>query len=120
MLLSYHYLSLWPSLKIKGMGGRAKGHPHITHYWLEIDDIVIDITGDQYNLMENHELNRKIIKCRPFPPVHVEYKSSSYLYKLFDLDYEEEFIKGYPSIWDDFVEKMKRAHDKLMSLESCT
>lgn len=49
MLLSYHFLELWRDLEIKGISASTGKNGQITHYWLEINDVVIDITGDQYN-----------------------------------------------------------------------
>lgn len=51
MLLSYHMLKLWPELELKGVMGTTGRNDEITHYWLEIGDIAIDITGDQYNVI---------------------------------------------------------------------
>ena len=67
MLLSYHFLMLWPDLEIKGVSAATGKNDRITHYWLEINDIVVDITGDQYNLINDYELTNEIIKGRPFP-----------------------------------------------------
>ncbi|WP_243410420.1 hypothetical protein [Salmonella enterica] len=62
MLLSYHFLTLWPELELKGVSAATGKNSQITHYWLEIDNIVVDITGDQYNIIDDKELNNKIIK----------------------------------------------------------
>ncbi|BBI51616.1 hypothetical protein HORIV_40370 [Vreelandella olivaria] len=74
MLLSYHFLKLWPELEVKGISAIAEKNDQITHYWLEIDEIVIDITGDQYNLIKGSELNKEIVSNRPFKAVHVSNK----------------------------------------------
>lgn len=66
MLLSYHFLNLWPELLIKGVSAATGKDDHISHFWLEKDDIVIDITGDQYNIINDKELNNKIVNSRPF------------------------------------------------------
>ncbi|EKL1869235.1 hypothetical protein PQY08_004740, partial [Salmonella enterica] len=94
MLLSYHFLKLWPDLSIKGISAATGKNGQITHYWLEINDIAIDITGDQYNLIGDNELNKKIIQRRPFPAVHVSHKEDSYLYKLFKIKDEDLFVHG--------------------------
>ncbi|EAP1628499.1 hypothetical protein FNY12_27175, partial [Salmonella enterica] len=60
MLLSYHFLTLWPELELKGVSAATGKNSQITHYWLEIDNIVVDITGDQYNIIDDKELNNKI------------------------------------------------------------
>lgn len=115
MLLSYHFLKLWPDLSIKGISASTGKNGKITHYWLEINDIAIDITGDQYNLIGDNELNKKIIQRRPFPAVHVSHKEDSYLYKLFKIKDEDLFVHGFPSIGEDYIEEMKLSYKLLLN-----
>lgn len=115
MLLSYHFLKLWPDLSIKGISAATGKNGQITHYWLEINDIAIDITGDQYNLIGDNELNKKIIQRRPFPAVHVSHKEDSYLYKLFKIKDEDLFVHGFPSIGEDYIEEMKLSYKFLLN-----
>ncbi|EOV0288655.1 hypothetical protein ACOIPX_002060 [Salmonella enterica] len=115
MLLSFHFLQLCPELVIKGISAETGKDDHITHYWLEINDIVIDITGDQYNIIDDKELNNKIINSRPFPAVHVAHKKDSYLYKIFKNREEEYLISGFPTIKESFIEKMKRGYSQLLN-----
>lgn len=115
MLLSYHFLKLWPDLVIKGVNAATGKHDHITHYWLEIDDIVIDITGDQYNIIDDKELNNKIISSRPFPAVHVAHKKESYLHKIFKIKEEEYLVSGFPTIKGSFIEKMELGYNQLLN-----
>jgi hypothetical protein len=115
MLLSYHFLKLWSDLSIKGLSAATGKNGQITHYWLEINDIAIDITGDQYNLIGDKELNKKIIQRRPFPAVHVSLKEDSYLYKLFKIKDEDLFVHGFPSIGEDYIEEMKLSYKLLLN-----
>jgi len=114
MLLSYHFLKLWPKLEIKGISAVTGKHEHITHYWLEINDVVIDITGDQYNLINASELNKAIVKNRPFEVVHVSHKSASYLYNLFKVREIEPLVYGFPTIGEDFLENMENDYNQLL------
>ena len=115
MLLAYHFLKKWPNLELKGVFAATGKNEEITHYWLEIDDIVIDITGDQYNMIDDSELNKKIIKNRPFPSVHVEHITQSYLYNLFRIKEKEALILGFPNIRTEFKEKMEIGYNQLLS-----
>lgn len=115
MLLSYHFLKRWPELVITGVSAATGKDDHITHYWIEIDDIVIDITGDQYNIIGDKELNEKIINSRPFPAVHVAYKKDSYLCKIFKNREEEYLVSGFPTIKESFIEKMRRGYSQLLN-----
>ncbi|ELM7803992.1 hypothetical protein Q2P12_004959, partial [Escherichia coli] len=89
MLLSFHFLKLWPDLELKGVSGVTGKNDMITHYWLEVGDYVIDITGDQYNIISTSELNEAIVNNRPFVPVHVAHRKDSYLYNLFKIQGRE-------------------------------
>lgn len=66
MLLSFHFLKLWPDLELKDVSGGTGKNDAITHYWLEVGDYVIDITGDQYNVISTSELNEAIVKKQAF------------------------------------------------------
>ncbi len=118
MLLSYHYLTLWPELSIKGVSAATGKNGQITHYWLEIDDIVIDITGDQYNIINDKEINKKIINNRPFPAIHVVHKKDSYLYEIFKIKEEENLTSGFPTIGEDFIEEMEQGYAQLMNYKN--
>ncbi|TNH91704.1 hypothetical protein CF137_20925 [Aeromonas sobria] len=114
MLLAYHILLLWPNLEIKGISAATGKNNHITHYWLEINDIAIDITGDQYNIISEKELNKKIITNRPFEVVHVSHKGDSYLYDLFNIIESEPLVYGFPTIGEDFIEDMSLGYSQLI------
>lgn len=115
MLLSYHFLTLWPELELKGVSAATGKDNRINHYWLEIDEIVIDITGDQYNIINDKELNKIILNSRPFPAVHVEYKENSYLYSIFTILEEENLVSGFPAIKESFLEKMNHGYNQLIN-----
>ncbi|MDM7272776.1 hypothetical protein QUH42_26215 [Klebsiella grimontii] len=118
MLLSYHFLTLWPELELKGVSAATGKNGQVTHYWLEIDDIVIDITGDQYNIIDDKELNKKILNSRLFPAVHVAYKKYSYLYKIFKNREEEYLVSGFPMIKESFIENMRHGYSQLLNNEN--
>lgn len=113
MLLSYHFLTLYPDLILKGISAATGKNGQITHYWLEIGDIAIDITGDQYNIIDDIKLNKKIIQTRPFPPVHVSYRKESHLYNLFNILEKESLVYGFPTICENFVEEMRLSYSQI-------
>lgn len=115
MLLAYHFLKKWPNLELKGVSAATGKGEEISHYWLEIDDIVIDITGDQYNMIDDCELNKKIIKNRPFPSVHVEHITQSYLYNLFKIKEKVTFTTGFPTVKSSFIERMVIGYNQLLA-----
>lgn len=112
MLLSFHFLKLWPKTEIYGVTGAAeKGR--ISHYWIEIGELAIDITGDQYNVLNCKELNKAIVRNRPFSSVHVDNKNNSYLYELFIIVDREILTNGFPTIGEDFIESIEFEYHKL-------
>lgn len=114
MLLSFHFLQLWPELELKGVSGVTGKNDAITHYWLEMGDIVVDITGDQYNVISTSKLNEAIVKNRPFVPVHVDHQKNSYLYNLFRIKGKERLTSGFPTIGDDFIDEMECDYRQLV------
>ncbi len=76
--LAFHYRQQLNEINITLVC--ASGKNGVSHCWLEIDGYVFDITGDQYNHLSNSQLNARVIKQRPYPKVHVEKVSQSYLY----------------------------------------
>ncbi|EJB3974988.1 hypothetical protein MTZ01_004289 [Escherichia coli] len=114
MLLSFHFLKLWPALELKGVSGVTGKKDAITHYWLEVGDYVIDITGDQYNVISTSELNEAIVNNRPFVPVHVAHRKDSYLYNLFKIQGRELLTYGFPTIGNDFIDEMECDYRQLV------
>lgn len=114
MLLSFHFLQLWPELELKGVTGVTGKNAAITHFWLEVEDYVIDITGDQYNIINARKLNENIVRNRPFMPVHVAHRKDSYLYDLFKIQGTELLTYGFPTIGDDFIDEMECDYRQLI------
>lgn len=116
MLLIYHFLKVWPNIEITGVRGIAKdrsGEEMISHYWVEIKDIAIDITADQYNLIDGKLLNDVIISHRPFKAAYVEPKLSFLPYKLFRITDRDIYKKGFSTIGEDFIESMCLGYSQL-------
>lgn len=112
-ILAYHLLQRWPYLRIKGICGGAGIEDRITHYWLEVQDMAIDITGDQYNILRKRDLTKKIQSFRPFPQVHTEEVTRSYLYRVFRVLEVDTFIFGFPDYDDDFMHEVKSGYEVL-------
>ena len=77
-------------------------------------DYVIDITGDQYNVISTSKLNEAIVKNRPFLPVHVAHRKDSYLYILFKIQGRELLTYGFPTIGNDFIDEMECDYRQLV------
>ncbi|WP_223159329.1 hypothetical protein [Vibrio sp. Y2-5] len=120
MILVYHFLNLYPELEIKGIGGSRTDNGLITHYWIEIDEVAVDITGDQYNLIDANELDDVLIALRPYSPIHVAKVEDSFLYDVFEISYVDTFTSGLPGISEPFIERLELSYIQLTSVEKCT
>ncbi|WP_313133952.1 hypothetical protein [Stutzerimonas nitrititolerans] len=119
LLFTYHALQKWPSIIIHGVSGRASNHDRddvISHYWLEYQEIAIDLTADQYNIIEEKYLNKQIIQSRPFKPVSTGRVGSMQNYKLFHIAYRDTYISGLPELAEDFLDDLYASYEALNGL----
>lgn len=112
LLLAFHYLQLLNDTEITCVSGYAENM--VSHTWLEIGEHVIDITGDQYNFIDDIELNSNIVTHRPYPKVHVELISRSYLYQLFERTEKLILKDDFSDFKASFVSKMKHTYSLLL------
>ena len=120
--LAYHLFEIWPELVIYGICGFTNdraGNETISHYWLEVEGLAIDITGDQYNLIDDVDLNSDIVGCRPFKPVCVAKIGKDVQYRLFDIVDRDRYVSGFPMVGEDFIELMKIGYSQLIGQELC-
>ncbi|MEN5198679.1 hypothetical protein ABE525_05595 [Pseudomonas wadenswilerensis] len=123
LLFAYNALQKWPSIVIYGVAGRAANHEGndvISHYWLEYQDTAIDLTADQYNIIEENQLNREILRIRPFTPVTTGRIDSMQNYKLFNISYRDTYIVGLPELAEDFLHDLHASYEALGNLTACT
>jgi hypothetical protein len=123
LLFIYHALQKWPSMVIYGVSGRAENHngdDEISHYWLEYQKTAIDLTADQYNIIEDKHLNINIISGRPFKPVSTGRIGSMKNYKLFNISYRDTYIGGLPELAEDTLHDLHASYEALEGLQLCT
>ncbi|WDH37588.1 hypothetical protein [Pseudomonas chlororaphis] len=116
LLFAYHSLQKWPGLVIHGVSGRAANHDGedtISHYWLEYQETAIDLTADQYNIIEEKQLNREILKSRPFKPVSTGRIDTMQNYKLFCISDRDTYIMGMPELAEDFLHELQASYEAL-------
>lgn len=109
LLLAFHYRKLWGVVDIVAFYGLSENS--VSHVWLEIEGYAIDITGSQYNLLYDYELNPDVIERRPYPCVHFEKISESYLYQLFWCSQELVLNNDFSEFRNNFVEKLEYSYD---------
>ncbi|MCU1716436.1 hypothetical protein [Pseudomonas sp. 5P_3.1_Bac2] len=113
----------WPQIVIYGVSGSALNHngdETISHYWLEYQKTAIDLTADQYNIIEDKYLNEKIISCRPFKSVSTGRIGSMKNYKIFKISGRDTYISGLPELAEDFMHELHASYETLESLSICT
>ena len=123
MLFIYHVLTIWPKLEVYGICGVAldlKDEETISHYWVEIENIAIDLTADQYNQIDDKHLNKSIVLNRPFQPVCVGFVGNISQYETFRIDCRDKYITGFPTIGEDFIHDMQIGHSQLMAIKQNT
>lgn len=123
ILFAYHLINIFPWAGIYGVSGFAKdrhGCEVISHYWLEIENIAIDITFDQYNVIDVSELNSSIVKNRPFQPVYVDMVGEIPAYKLFSIKNRDKYVQGFPELTEDFLENLHLSYERVINAKVCT
>lgn len=123
LLFIYHALKKWPAIIVYGVSGRALNHDGddvISHYWLEYQEIAIDLTADQYNIIDDKNLNKEIILSRPFSPVSTGCIGSMHNYNLFKISYRDTYICGLPELAEDFLDDLHASHEALEDMALCT
>ncbi|KQB54481.1 hypothetical protein AQS70_21710 [Pseudomonas endophytica] len=116
IILAYHLTKISPSTIVYGISGIARdsnNENNISHYWIETQGLALDITSDQYNLINDHDLNVSIIKSRPFPSVSIAKIGELPNYKLFKTSYIDTYLYGWPELAEDFLETLEASYDLL-------
>ncbi len=111
LLLAYHIFQLSNDIEIVCVTGF--GEKMVSHTWLEIEDHVFDITGDQFNMIEDEQLYAEIIANRPYPRVHIKKCSQSYLYRLFERTERMSLDPEFSEFKSSFMRKMESSYEFL-------
>ncbi|WP_049846034.1 hypothetical protein [Vibrio sp. VPAP30] len=115
LLLAYHYFQLVDDIEIVMVSGFSDNM--VSHVWLEIGGYVFDVTGDQYNTIDDYHLNPTVIAARPYPAIHVEEVKLSYLYRLFGKLEYLSLDRGFSAFKARFVAKMGSSHEYLIAIK---
>lgn len=116
LVFAYHALKKWPSISVHGVYGVASDHYGnytISHYWIELQGVSVDITADQYNSIEDKELNSKIINSRPFSHISVGRTGSSPIHSIFNICGRDTYTDGFPELAEDFLEELHDCYEIL-------
>lgn len=111
-LLAYHFNLTFKKFMVRGVSGKLKIDNSVSHFWLEIDEFIIDITADQFN----DYFGRKALinKSGEFPKVIVEKRSSSDFYQLFTVVDKEVINFNSDEYGEDFMADMHYTYKYLL------
>lgn len=111
-LLAYHFNLTFKEFMVRGVSGRLKVDNIVSHFWLEIDEFIIDITADQFN--DSFGQKSLINKSSEFPKVIVEKRSSSDFYQLFTVVDREVINFNSDEYAEDFMADMHYTYNYLL------
>lgn len=66
-------------------------------------------------MIDDCELNKKIIKNRPSPSVHVEHITQSHLYNQLKIKEKITFATDFPTVKNSFIERMEIGYNQLLN-----
>lgn len=85
------------------------------HWWIESNGILVDITADQFNLIEDSALSYKIKSHRPYHRVYCLPKEEAPHHKVFKLVPKELWVWNEKSIGEIKLDVLRviyrRLHD---------
>ncbi len=82
----------------------------IGHWWVESEGILIDITADQFNLIEDNALSYKIKTNRPYLPVYCCYLEHAPHLKVFKPVLKERSTWNIAEISETYIEDLERLY----------
>ncbi|MGJ8694191.1 MAG: hypothetical protein ACSHW0_17115 [Thalassotalea sp.] len=82
-------------------------HDEIGHWWIEVGDLIIDLTADQFNLIDDDELSYKIRANRDYSKVYCCSKNEAPHYRVFLPVAKESFIWDLSEIADDYIDDLE-------------
>ncbi|MGR5465227.1 hypothetical protein ACPV5G_20015 [Photobacterium damselae] len=107
MLFCYHLTRKGytkPMFLVMGISKKRGGE--VSHWWVESDDILIDITADQFNLIDDSELSYKVKKNKFYLPVYCMPVIKAPHYKVFQPVPEERWMWKEVDIDESYLDKL--------------
>ena len=88
-------------------GFSKKRNDEIGHWWVETENFIIDLTADQFNLIDDDDLSYKIRIYRDYLKVYCCPKHEAPHYKVFSPIVKEAFIWDLSEIAEDYVDSLQ-------------
>lgn len=117
LLFCYHLERLGFNKPLKCVFGISKKRiDDVGHWWIETEGKIIDLTADQFNIIEDRDLSYKIKAKRPYNSVYCCPINKAPHYKVFNL--YEAFKYDLNELATDFIDDLVRTYELLLSCKS--
>ncbi len=94
-----------PLKVVFGVSNKRRGD--VGHWWVETGGILIDLTADQFNQIDDEELSYKIRVNRKYRAVYCCPVSEAPHYKVFSPIPRQAFIWDLSEISEDYIESLE-------------
>lgn len=79
----------------------------VGHWWVESEGVLIDLTADQFNVIDDNELSYKIKRKRQYLPVYCCLIENAPHTKVFDLVPKERWAWNLDEISETYIEDLE-------------
>ncbi len=94
-------------------GVSKKRGSKVGHWWVEIDGILVDITADQFNLVEESALSYKIVTNRPYLPVYCVPFTIAPHHKVFEIEPESLWAWNEDDVDELYLDELRNFYNRL-------
>ena len=113
MLLCYHLNRKGYKSPCLVFGVSKKRSGTVGHWWVEVDNLLIDITADQFNFIDDRLLSYKIKTGRQFKSVYCCPIAQVPHYKIFSLVSKERWVWDENDVDEDYLEDLEYVYHRM-------
>ncbi len=115
MLFAYHLQKLGLDTSIECvLGFSSRRTDNIGHWWVQVNGVLIDLTADQFNVIQDGDLSYKLKMHRPYESVYCCDVSKSPHRLVFKIDQRNSFVFNCDDLHSDYFFDFERAYNLLM------
>lgn len=119
LLYCHHLHKLGFDKPIKCVFGISKKRiDEVGHWWVETEGQIIDLTADQFNIIDSRDLSYKIKAKRPYSSVYCCPINKAPHHKVFTLITHEAFTYDINELATDFIDDLIGTYEHLLSCKS--
>ncbi|MEZ9524854.1 hypothetical protein [Enterovibrio norvegicus] len=94
-------------------GVSKKRGGEVGHWWVESEDFLIDLTADQFNIIDDRDLSYKIREKRDYLSVYCCLVSKAPHYNVFSTIDKQKFTWDLSEISDEYIEHLELDYEKM-------